>query len=357
MIGTMNRITIVLLLMTFVLCQGMAMVHEEGQVNQDTIMIKFGKNSQIVILVEDEKDLKTLQNYDVNGMLSDLQISIDSMSDDEKYLKIEDESGIKYLKDTTVVIEPEKDEEMVEEEEDWSDYQWDDRDDDSRDEKYKKDFSRKTKTYGNFEFGMNNYLSDGGFPDETNELYTVKPWGSWYVALSSTNRSPIGGPLYLDWGAMIDFYNFKYQNVDVVMDKDDDGVIFLDNPYDRSGIKSKLTSIYINATFVPMLHFGKSGVKKDVFHWGKNSDAFRIGFGGYAGYRICTYAKNVYQDGNSNRKRNHQYDNFYVNNFRYGMRFQFGFNDFDFFFNYDVSPLYVEGKGPELHPISFGVIL
>ena len=48
----------------------------------------------------------------------------------------------------------------------------------------------------NFDLGTNNYLSDGKFPDNDNELYSVRPWGSWYVAASSIQRTRLG-PKYL----------------------------------------------------------------------------------------------------------------------------------------------------------------
>ena len=354
----MNRVTIALIFILGISTAGIADIFDDSMVYQDTILIKFGQNSEIMILVEDEEDMKVLQNYDLNSMLSDLQISIDSMDGEETFLKIEDESGTKYLKDTSIVVEPEPEDDgkWLNKVEEWSD-KWDDDDNDNCwNGKYSKDYSRKTRNYWNLEFGMNNYLDNGKFPDENNELYSVKPWGSWYVAVSTTNRTPVAGPLYLDWGAMVDWYNFKYQNFGTIMSKDENGVIFTDDPLDRHNTKSKLTSVYINGTFLPMFQFGKSGVKKDVFHWGHSSDDFRIGVGAYAGYRIGSHSKNVWRE-SGNKKKDHNNDSFYLNNFRYGVRFQFGFSDFDFFFNYDLNPLYIEGKGPNLNAFSFGVIL
>ncbi|HMR58489.1 MAG TPA: hypothetical protein PKC10_14290, partial [Cyclobacteriaceae bacterium] len=76
--------------------------------------------------------------------------------------------------------------------------------------------------------------------------------------------------------------------------------------------------------------------------------------GPYVGYRIASYSKQMFEENGAERKpRNH--DNFYLNNLRYGLRAQIGFNDIDFFFNYDMNELFVENKGPQLNAFSFGV--
>lgn len=352
----MNRISIVLILWLLPGLRSLACIDEVRMVYQDTILIKFGQNSQIVILVDDENDLETIRQYDINSMLDDLKISIDSMNEDETYLRIEDETGTRYLKDTSVVMESNKEEEWIDEDAERPEQKEEkDDEDDNADRKGRSRSTRGTHNYWNFELGMNNYLENDRFPDENNALYAVKPWGSWYLAVSTTNRSHLAGPLYLDWGIKSDFYNFKFQNARTLMDKDANGVIFLDDTVARDNIKSKLSPIYINGTFVPIFHFGRSGIKKDVFHWGSNSNAFRIGFGGYAGYRLGSYSKIMWEE-NDKKKKDKNNDNYYLNNFRYGVRFQFGFNDFDFFFNYDLNPLFIEGKGPELNAFSFGVI-
>ena len=74
-----------------------------------------------------------------------------------------------------VVEENESDENLDEEEED------DDRDRDSRRDR------NRTRNYLNFDFGLNNYLEGNQFPDATNAQYTVKPFGSWYIGISSVN--------------------------------------------------------------------------------------------------------------------------------------------------------------------------
>ena len=214
-------------------------------------------------------------------------------------------------------------------------------------------------THGlDIDLGINNYLKDGKSPEATNELYAVKPFGSWYVGLSGTNRTNFGGAFFLEWGGKIDWYNFKFQNESVRIGKDDTEVFFLeDTRTDIDPVKSKLTAAYVDAFLVPTLRFGDSGNDRDnwCFDW-DDKEGFRIGVGGYAGYKIGSYSKFVYEEGGDKRKEKDK-DSYYLNNWRYGARLQVGFREVDFFVNYDISELFVENKGPQLNAFSFGITL
>jgi hypothetical protein len=214
---------------------------------------------------------------------------------------------------------------------------------------------RRTYHSINFDLGMNNYLSDGKFPDENNSLYTVKPWGSWYVGINSNLRTRVSNKFFLEWGMGVSWYNFKFQNEQTMISKDDNSVIFSINPLDVDFTKSKLTATYIQAQLIPMIDFGNNR-KKPSFFDGGDSDSFRFGVGPYVGYRIDSYSKQVYkEDGDKIKPKDH--DNFYLNNLRYGLRLQLGFEELDLFFNYDLNELFVENKGPKLNAFSFGITL
>jgi len=211
------------------------------------------------------------------------------------------------------------------------------------------------------DLGMNNFLEDGKSPADNNALYAVKPWGSWYVALKSINDTHIGGPLHIEWGADVSWYNFKFQNEGVRINEAPNQVVFTEVAGDLAPVKSKLTAAYINASLVPMLKFGESGHHRHHHHWhgwkGWDDDGgFRIGVGGYAGYKIASYAKYVTKI-EGDREKNKDKDGFYLNNFRYGVRLQMGFRGMDVFVNYDMNELFAENKGPQLNAFSFGVVL
>jgi hypothetical protein len=347
-----------------------AMALPDGNVAEDTVVIEFGKTSKMVIYAESVDDLKALGEYDINAMLESLNSSLDSTDTELSELSIVDEEGDKYLKDTTqedqyvergslkYYGDNDSDDKTYRYEKN-NDSHWDY--DDNDDDEY---ISRKSKSGGTyssfaFEFGMNNWLEKGSFPDANNEPYSVKPWGSWYVALGGVNHTNITGALSLDWGGNISWYNWKLEDTSVRIEKTDAGTTFTPDPTISSPKKSKLSATYINAMLVPMIDFSHKRNVKSGRRWssGKYSrKGFRIGAGMYAGYRVDSWTKMVYKENDSKQKDKYK-GNYYLNNFRYGVRTQMGYKGMDFFFNYDLNTVFATGKGPELNAISFGFIL
>jgi len=90
--------------------------------------------------------------------------------------------------------------------------------------------------------------------------------------------------------------------------------------------------------------------------WNYHGDGFRIGAGGYTAFRIASQTKFVYKE-NGDKQTDKDSSNIYLNNFRYGLRFQIGFRGVDLFANYDISPLFSKDRGPELNAFSFGFTL
>jgi hypothetical protein len=213
----------------------------------------------------------------------------------------------------------------------------------------------RTRHSINFEFGMNNWLEDGKFPDTDNALYAVKPWGSWYVGFSSIQRTRMGKKFFLEWGGGISWYNLKFQDASVRVSKDDTSVIFTqDTDPDHTFKKSKIAATFINASIVPVIDFGGNGRKPRV--WNSHRESFRIGIGPYVGYRIDSWSRAIFHD-NGDRQKEKNKSNYYINNFRYGARLQIGFRSTDFFVNYDLNEFFTEGKGPKVNAFSFGIIL
>ena len=232
-------------------------------------------------------------------------------------------------------------------------YEWDE----DRDSQYKRRRRSFTRHIFNIEIGTNNFLEDGEFPGENNALYAVRPWGSWYIALVSAKQTYLGNSFYLEWGPSVSWYNFKFEN-DATRIVDGDMVSFIeaDEP-DVDYEKSKLSAAYVNFSMVPMLSVGDERGKR---RWKKYKDAsssdFRIGVGGYIGYRISSYSKTVVRvDGDKDKNRDK--DSYNMNDLRYGIRAQLGFGDTDLFFTYDLNELFNEDQGPELNAFSIGLIL
>lgn len=201
---------------------------------------------------------------------------------------------------------------------------------------------RGTENFVNVYIGLNNYLENDELPN-SNSLISLRPLGSWYAGLNFDNVTHVFGPLYLDWGAGVSIQSFSFENTRVRVLKGADNITFTEEN-NIIGDRSKLSMSHINLHFVPTISFGRYR-------------AFRVGFGGYAGYRIGSHAKYKYDDANGNRQKDKIKDNWFINPFRYGMRATVGWDFFDLFFNYDLTELFEDDiNAPRLNPVTFGVI-
>jgi len=328
--------------------------------NSDTIEVQFGDKGTILIKVDNKEDLDALKEYDLNSILQDIEVpEAEELENAEKVI-LEEGEGAKYLKDSV-----EEDEEFRQLENEFNvDNDADESSSDDREYNYERKAKRfsgsKTSFVSAIDFGINNYLENGGFPEDNNEQYTVRPWGSWYIGIMPTWQTHITGKLALDYGAGISWYNFKFQDPRTRLVKGEDGVEFTQWEVELQSSKSKLTVAHINAHLVPVFDFGyktSTRVYDDGFEQRRTRfrrNSFRVGVGAYVGTRIDTYQKLVWrQTGHKSKLR--ERDNFFVNRVRYGARFLLGFSEVDFFVNYDMSTLFAENRGPELNPITFGL--
>lgn len=341
---TRNKITTTAITFTLLL---LSVVGVTAQQKTDTVILNVGK-SKIIFLIKDKADLRSMQDYDLNEILDQLSVKLTG----DSTLIREDGSSVG---DTTVVAQNtrEPEEETIENTEP--------QDINLREEK-KKRLRIGTRHSINFDLGVNNYLTpERELPDESSALYAVKPLGSWYVGINSIYNTRIVGPFYLEWGGGVSWYNFKFDNASTRLVDLPDRITFTGAVDPEVNFKkSKLTAFYVQFMAVPMFDFGRpsrhdSRIWKDIWSSGNNhSRGFRIGFGGYAGYKIDSYSKVVIDNGDKEKQRNH--DSYHLESFRYGARLQIGFRDTDLFFNYDLNELFVEGQGPQLNAFSFGII-
>lgn len=305
-----------------------------AQKSADTVVVELAKTSRMVFTMKDKSDLEQLRQYDFQAMFDDILTKLDK-----------NDSVI-------VVVNPAK--EIVIDipgtTETWVSEEFND--DEDRDH-HNKRRNHKTTHSINFDIGLNNYLEDGKFPDEEGEQYAVRPWGSWNFGVTSVLRTRFSRNFFTDWGLGVSWHNFKFQNNNTSIEKDGAGVTFEEDLRDVSFVKSKLGVTYLNVSAIPMFTFGgREGARR----WKSHNKGFRIGVGPYAGYRIGSSTKLVFED-DGDRKRERNRDNFYLNNFRYGVRLQIGIRSADFFFNYDINELFAADKGPKLNAFSFGITL
>lgn len=315
---------------------------------QDTVIVPLASTSKVIFTMKDRKDLETLKHYNFQALFQDILTKIEK-SDTSKLPGTGNDTTLQVVENDEDWNNRPNHNDGNDDDDDWSDHH-------GRRSHYKD--NRRTRQSFNMDFGTNNFLSNGKFPDSNNEQYSVRPWGSWYIGLNSIQRTRLAQKFFLEWGGGVSWYNFKFQDESTLMSKDANGTSFTVDPraanpeFDFK--KSKLTLCYINASVVPVLDFSDRNKKTRL--WDGHGDAFRIGLGPYIGYRIDSYSKQVFEE-QGDKKKEHNHDSFYLQNIRYGARLQLGYGGTDIFLNYDLNEMFTTGKGPKINAFSFGIIL
>ena len=396
-----------LALLVVLIAVGHGSAHDQAYQRTDTLIIELGNNSKMIIFVDSQKDLKSLQEFDINEMIREINESIES-ADENGVIEITDDSGERFLKDSLKTVEQPKpvvspptpapapspvnprseyvpprvvdlanlaqgdtiqavlaNGETVrltfsENEEEKNDYV------DRSERRWKQDYrtSRLSRNFFAVDFGLNNWMTDGQLPSGEDNLHAIKPIGSWYVGGRYARRVAIGGPVFIEFGGSATWYSWKFENKNVRIVKDPSEVNFTED-LTISGVKSKLSATYVNFEVMPTLDFsyGKERVddpeeRRRRYTRHIRPNGLKIGIGGYAGYRLDSWTKNVYKDANGEEKKDTEGSTFHLNNLRYGARVMIELDyDFSIFCNYDLNTVFVKDKGPELNAISFGVTL
>jgi hypothetical protein len=176
--------------------------------------------------------------------------------------------------------------------------------------------------------------------------YELRPGGSRYFSMGWTRAQTYGKndnaavKLGLSIGLNFSWYNFMLEN-DNIWTKGATQIELL--PSTVSLKKSKLTASYLEVPLMPYLTF-------------KNSKLIQyIAVGPYAGYKLRSHSKIKTDDGG---KKDKEYNNFYLEPFRYGLGANVGIKGFsDLFLRYDMNETFQAGKGPKVRAFSFGLIL
>jgi hypothetical protein len=211
--------------------------------------------------------------------------------------------------------------------------------------------------------GLNVYIGlnglTGDMPQVTTMIYPspyldsdkdLKPLGSRFVSLDFSSSATIArgkkSALKLGYGLSFDWYNFMFDHNRVV-NKTPSATTF--QPIlDAQGnaiqfSKNKLTVSYITLPIVPHVVFSKESAVR------------MLGLGGYVSYRLDSWTKTV-EEKSDNLARNGS--NFNLNQVRYGIKAEVALRHVgEFFFNYDLSPLFQKNLGPQLTAFSFGIKL
>jgi hypothetical protein len=200
---------------------------------------------------------------------------------------------------------------------------------------------RRFSMQGYVDLGLNTFVNA---PENSGDLYDLKPLGSRFVNLAQFYRIRIGGkrsPFYLKPGLELTFNNYMFDKNNYLID--DNGVSRVVKETTRSFEKSKLATSSINASLLPELRFREKNGK----------EGFKISAGGFIGYRLGSHTKLKYQlegDTEKDKERN----SYNLEDFQYGLNFSIGYRQFELYSKYNLNKLFKENRGPQMNVISFG---
>ncbi len=207
----------------------------------------------------------------------------------------------------------------------------------------KKPSKKSQKFFSRSDFGL--YLGINGFrnTNDNSELEDLRTWKSRYLALSfRKNVTLIKGKsadLAFSYGPEIAWYNFMLQNSNVAR-YENGQVSFVANT--KATEKSKLVVPYLN---FPVL-----------LNMGFKEDKFKIGIGGYIGYRVGGYTKEKFASGGKNKTEG----SFGLEKPIYGLTAEIGKKGgFTLFGRYDMSNLFKSNQvnAKDIQAFSVGVRL
>lgn len=318
----------------------------DNTIQKDSVVIEFGKAGKVVIIVDSKEDFDKLKLMNINQIISELDLEKNEETGDLTIVEIRKKDGT--VKEVVKVYE---DSGQTEVNVGGMRVYVDESGDNTRvkfETGTRKHQDPPFRSYFNFDLGVNNYLDESGSIPTSDMPYSVKGWGSWMVGVNWMAAQRISKGFYWDFGIGFHFYNFKFENRDYQAVRGETAVDFIQRD-DVDGFKSKISSSYLTATTMLELDFGKM---KD-----QSKRGLRLAVGPYVGYRLGGQSKYVYRElEGSGRHKDKEATGLYLENLRYGIRGEIGVGRVKFFTTYDLNQLFQDGKGPELNPITFGIV-
>ncbi|WP_018477953.1 outer membrane beta-barrel protein [Pontibacter roseus] len=337
---------------------------------QDTIVVKMANGAKMVLYLQNIEQLKAFENYSLDSLMRVLNKyvdQVDKMDEANKELKSK-ETTVTFGRDsddpeqvTITVQETDQDGKVSKEKHEIRinkkfkiDVEIEEKDGNTRvdvnvpnrEERdsirvhTKKDTYKSTRFNFDVDLGLNNFIekNDQLVPD-------LKPMGSRYVSLNSHLNSQIGGrtsPFYLVSGLEFAFNNYMFDR-NYVIEEDVNEVTYFRRETEIDYDKSKLTMSSVNVPLMPMLKFKRQNGK----------DGFKIGAGGFAGYRLGAHAKLKYEEGGKSQKDKIR-SSYNLSDFQYGLTGVIGYGNLDLFVKYNMNDLFKDNRGPDVNVISFG---
>lgn len=328
----------------------------------DSLIIQFANRTKMVIYAPDRAGIKNLIRYDLNKIVRDMGMRLDSLPDGQTTISIDSRDGGRYVRDTVLVITKSKDGQKGKngkgevriifrgDNDDSSDSSRTDREYKVEQGRVQRVTSRKPskssdwKVRTDFLLGLNTLLTQSELPAYPQNRYELRPIGSRFFGISFGQRPTLArgknARLSIHYGLEFNWNNFMFDNP-VTVTRGPGQISFTDIQQDSQ--KSKLTIANLQLPVVPRVTFYNMDGRR-VAH---------LGLGGYVGYRIDSYTMVKY--GRDNKVRDH--DRYFLNDIRYGLMAHLGILRTNFFVKYDLNPVFQTAKGPDVRTLSFGITL
>lgn len=202
----------------------------------------------------------------------------------------------------------------------------------------------------NIYFGFDAFTNTSSLSVADTKNFELSPFGSRYFGFGWTRSGTItkgtNAAFKISYGLEVSWYNFMFENNNfLVKNANEIGFVNYQNAQGNVAelCRNKLTVASFNIPVMPYVAFKKSSI------------VTYIAAGGYVGYRMDSYTKNIKVD-TDEKTWNHS--SFFLNNLRYGLAFELGLKNFpDLFVNYDLNNMFQDGRGPKVGGISFGIRL
>lgn len=196
------------------------------------------------------------------------------------------------------------------------------------DEKRRKEDSKRTRLVIDVHGGVNLPLDDKGkLPENSARL---DEWKSNVWELGVSGKTRMVGRAYVKYGFSFSWHDWTLRGKNTI-DKDLLGsrqVVFLESEYNVK--HSEWRSMFLNLPVMLQLDFSREGTDK----------GWTIGAGGYGGVRLYTLRELRYEDLNNEYNREFNYNNYFMNNWRYGLMAQLGYGSFKMTAQYDMNRLF-----------------
>ncbi|UYZ60049.1 PorT family protein [Hymenobacter latericus] len=192
--------------------------------------------------------------------------------------------------------------------------------------------------------GLNALTNRGDAPGD--QSFDLRPWGSRYVSLKWQywTRAGKNSPVYLHLGPEIAFNNFMFEGNKVLAEAGQRTTAIIDDPQNRDLEKSKLAMTTLNLPAGITLRLRNN----------EGKETFRIGAGGFAGYRLSSHTKIKYEnEGRTNKDKDR--GSYNLEDFQYGLTGTLGVHNFNLFAKYNLNELFKDNRGPKAQVLSFGL--